>query len=152
MEEDGFGAEDDDFDEADEDGDAEEELEEDHEADGEDEVQVLDEQEAADRVEGNRPQRITTPFLTKYERARVLGTRALQISMGAPVLVPITGEQDPLLIAQKELSNGKIPFIIRRHLPSGEYEDWPVSELRNDFDDDINKVFHFAPNSTNAFV
>lgn len=41
--------------------------------------------------------------MTKYERARVLGTRALQIAMGAPVMVEIEGESDPLEIARKEL-------------------------------------------------
>jgi len=73
--------------------------------------------------------RVTTPYLTKYERARVLGTRALQISMNAPVLVQLDGESDPLQIALKELSQGKIPLIIRRYLPDGSFEDWSVSEL-----------------------
>ncbi|KAI0784980.1 RNA polymerase, subunit omega/K/RPB6 [Abortiporus biennis] len=76
--------------------------------------------------------RITTPYLTKYERARVLGTRALQISMNAPVLVPLDGETDALQIAIKELSQRKIPLIIRRYLPDGSFEDWPVSELITD--------------------
>ena len=39
---------------------------------------------------------MTTPYMTKYERARVLGTRALQISMNAPVMVELDGETDPL--------------------------------------------------------
>ncbi|XP_025928357.1 DNA-directed RNA polymerases I, II, and III subunit RPABC2 isoform X6 [Apteryx rowi] len=45
--------------------------------------------------------------MTKYERARVLGTRALQIAMCAPVMVELEGETDPLLIAMKELKNMK---------------------------------------------
>lgn len=45
--------------------------------------------------------RITTQYMTKYERARVLGTRALQIAMGAPVMVELEGETDPLQIAKK---------------------------------------------------
>lgn len=92
--------------------------------------------------------RITTPYLTKYERARVLGTRALQIrcvssdflrvcralltlrrSMNAPVLVPLDGETDALSIASKELSQRKIPLTVRRYLPDGSFEDWAVSEL-----------------------
>ena len=93
--------------------------------------------------------RVTTPYLTKYERARVLGTRALQIrsvdsvtlqsggfgfivcvcSMNAPVLVPLDGESDALQIAIKELSQGKSPLIIRRYLPDGSFEDWSVAEL-----------------------
>lgn len=47
--------------------------------------------------------RITTPYMTKYERARVLGARALQIAMCAPVMVELEGETDPLQIAMKEL-------------------------------------------------
>uniref|UniRef100_A0A672SCP0 DNA-directed RNA polymerases I, II, and III subunit RPABC2 n=1 Tax=Sinocyclocheilus grahami TaxID=75366 RepID=A0A672SCP0_SINGR len=73
--------------------------------------------------------RITTPYMTKYERARVLGTRALQIAMCAPVMVELEGETDPLQIAMKELKSRKIPIIIRRYLPDGSYEDWGCDEL-----------------------
>ena len=65
----------------------------------------------------------------RYERARVLGTRALQIAMCAPVMVEIEGETDPLQIAMKELKQRKIPFIIRRYLPDQSYEDWPLNML-----------------------
>mmetsp|Transcript_1128 Transcript_1128/g.2576 ORF Transcript_1128/g.2576 Transcript_1128/m.2576 type:complete len:134 (+) Transcript_1128:155-556(+) len=82
------------------------------------------------RVEnGETKERVTTRFMTKYERARVLGTRALQISMNAPVLVDTEKLTDPLQIAMKELREKKIPFIIRRYLPDGSYEDWSVDEL-----------------------
>lgn len=73
--------------------------------------------------------RNTTPYMTKYERARVLGTRALQISMNAPVLVDLEGETDPLQIAMKELTQKKLPLVIRRYLPDGSYEDWGCDEL-----------------------
>ncbi|KAI9218387.1 RNA polymerase, subunit omega/K/RPB6, partial [Blastocladiella britannica] len=73
--------------------------------------------------------RITTPYMTKYEKARLLGTRALQISMNAPVLTELNGETDSLQIAMKELREKKIPLIIRRHLPDGSYEDWGADEL-----------------------
>lgn len=75
----------------------------------------------------------TTPFLTKYEKARIIGARALQISKNSPILIPtenLGGETDPIVIAEMELREGKIPFIIRRHLPDGSYEDWPVKELK----------------------
>lgn len=65
--------------------------------------------------------RTTTPYMTKYERARVLGTRALQISNNAPVLVDVEGETDPLQIAIKELREKKIPLVVRRYLPDGWY-------------------------------
>lgn len=73
--------------------------------------------------------RITARYMTKYERARVLGTRAQQISMGAPVMVELVGETDPLMIAHKELRHKKIPITIRRYLPDGSFEDWNCSEL-----------------------
>ena len=77
----------------------------------------------------DKAKRITTRYMTKYERARVLGTRALQISMNAPVMVDIGSETDPLKIAQKELRERKIPMIIRRYLPDNSYEDWNLDEL-----------------------
>ncbi|MED6224410.1 hypothetical protein PIB30_083685 [Stylosanthes scabra] len=49
-----------------------------------------------------RPRK-TSKYMIKYERARILGTRALQISMNAPVMVELEGETDPLEIAMKEL-------------------------------------------------
>ncbi|KXS22456.1 RNA polymerase Rpb6 [Gonapodya prolifera JEL478] len=76
-----------------------------------------------------KDKRTTTPYLTKYERARLLGTRALQISMNAPVMVDLEGETDPLDIAQKELQAKKIPLLVRRYLPDGSWEDWSVEEL-----------------------
>lgn len=84
----------------------------------------------ADTHQPTPPQkRITTPYMTKYERARVLGTRALQIAMCAPVMVELEGETDPLVIAMKELKAKKIPIIIRRYLPDGSFEDWGIEEL-----------------------
>ena len=94
---------------------------------GEDNVEVL--QSAQGPIDPS--QRITTPFMTKYERARVLGTRALQISMGAPVMVDLDGETDPLKIATMELNDKKIPMIVRRYLPDGSHEDWKIQELLN---------------------
>lgn len=76
-----------------------------------------------------KEKRTTTPYMTKYERARILGTRALQISLNAPVLVDIEGETDPLQIAMKELTQRKVPLVVRRYLPDGSYEDWGCDEL-----------------------
>ncbi|EPY26052.1 DNA-directed RNA polymerases I, II, and III subunit RPABC2 [Strigomonas culicis] len=91
-------------------------------------------QAAKGAVARRREQRVTAPYLTKYERARVLGTRALQISQNAPVLVAIEGETDPLLIAQKELRERVLPLLLRRVLPDHTYEDWSITELEVDFD------------------
>ncbi|XP_052832423.1 DNA-directed RNA polymerases I, II, and III subunit RPABC2 [Octopus bimaculoides] len=90
-------------------------------------IDILPSSEASLKVDHDK--RITTPFMTKYERARVLGTRALQIAMCAPVMVELEGETDPLQIAMKELKARKIPIIIRRYLPDGSYEDWAIEEL-----------------------
>ncbi|KAF9975969.1 DNA-directed RNA polymerases I II and III subunit RPABC2 [Actinomortierella ambigua] len=76
-----------------------------------------------------KEERTTTPYMTKYERARILGARALQLSMNAPVLVDLEGESDALEIAMKELNQKKIPLVIRRNLPNNTYEDWEVSEM-----------------------
>ena len=86
------------------------------------------EAEEKEQVKKDRPRK-TSKYMTKYERARILGTRALQISMNAPVMVELEGETDPLEIAMKELRERKIPFTIRRYLPDGSYEDWGVDEL-----------------------
>ncbi|GAA5841544.1 hypothetical protein JCM5353_006612 [Sporobolomyces roseus] len=100
-----------------------------HEIQGADQVVESGGQSNGQTPKTANKERVTTPYMTKYERARILGTRALQISMNAPVLVPLEGESDPLVIAQKELSAKKIPLVVRRFLPDGSYEDWLVSEL-----------------------
>ena len=74
-------------------------------------------------------ERITSRYMSKYERTRIVGTRALQLSQNAPVLVNLNGETDPLKIAKRELQEKKIPIIVRRHLPNGRFEDWSVHEL-----------------------
>ncbi|KAK2185723.1 hypothetical protein NP493_225g01021 [Ridgeia piscesae] len=92
-----------------------------------DQVDILPAGDSSQQVEPQN--RITTPYMTKYERARVLGTRALQIAMCAPVMVELEGETDPLQIAMKELKARKVPIIIRRYLPDGSFEDWGIDDL-----------------------
>lgn len=89
--------------------------------------------EAADAApkESTGPRR-TSPYMTKYERARIIGSRALQISLNAPVMVDTEGETDPMAIAERELNAKLVPFIVRRFLPDGTYEDWKISELIQD--------------------
>ena len=75
-------------------------------------------------------ERETSRFLTKYERAKILGERAIQISNGDKVMVEVDeGVWDPLAIAEKELREKKIEYIVRRYLPDGSYEDWDLNEL-----------------------
>jgi len=72
----------------------------------------------------------TAPYLTKYEKARVLGQRAKQIEHGAKPFVRIPENIiDAYLIADLELKEKKIPFIIRRPLPNGACEYWKLADL-----------------------
>ena len=72
----------------------------------------------------------TLPFLTKYERTRILGQRASQINSGAKPLIPVKADVlDGYLIAEEELNLKKIPFIIKRPMPNGGFEYWRVSDL-----------------------
>ncbi|HDO41362.1 MAG TPA: DNA-directed RNA polymerase subunit K [Candidatus Bathyarchaeota archaeon] len=73
---------------------------------------------------------IGPPKLTRFERARICGARALQIAMGAPVLIQVTeGMTNPIDIALKELESGVLPITIRRTLPDGTYQDIPLKWL-----------------------
>jgi len=67
--------------------------------------------------------------LTKYERARVIGARALQLALGAPPLIRVESVKDPIEIAEEELRAGVLPIVIRRRLPSGKYQDIPLKYL-----------------------
>ena len=72
----------------------------------------------------------TFPYLTKFERAKILGQRAKQINNGSPIFVKVTPNIiDGHTIALMELQQKKIPFIIKRPLPNGSNEYWKVSDL-----------------------
>ena len=72
----------------------------------------------------------TNPFLSKYEKTKILGQRAKQINLGHPpyITVPAT-IIDGYLIAELELREKKIPIIIRRPLPGGRSEYWKLADL-----------------------
>lgn len=74
--------------------------------------------------------RITKNIMTSYERVRLLGTRAKQLSSGAKPLIAGVENMNPKDIAKIELEHKMTPFIIRRELPSGEIEEWKISELQ----------------------
>ena len=80
--------------------------------------------------EENRENRISMPFLTKYERAAILGVRAKQISAGAHPLIDPGTETNLLKIAYLELKQGKLPFILKRKVGEN-IEYWKVKELIN---------------------
>ena len=69
------------------------------------------------------------PKITRFEKARIVGARALQISMGAPILVDADEKTNPIDIALKELGAGILPITIRRTLPDGTFQDIPLKWL-----------------------
>ena len=72
----------------------------------------------------------TIPYLTKYEKARVIGQRAKQLETGANPLVKVPESIiDGYIIAELELREKKLPFIIRRPIPSGGCEYWNLRDL-----------------------
>lgn len=74
----------------------------------------------------------TIPYLTKYERARILGQRAKQIESGSEPFINIPESViDGHIIAELELQQKRIPFIIRRPIPDGSFEYWHVRDLEN---------------------
>jgi DNA-directed RNA polymerase I, II, and III subunit RPABC2 len=74
----------------------------------------------------------TIPYLTKYEKARILGQRAKQINSGAYPFVKVPENViDGYIIAEMELKQKRIPFIIRRPLPNGGSEYWKVQDLED---------------------
>jgi DNA-directed RNA polymerase subunit K/omega len=66
--------------------------------------------------------------LTKYEIARVIGARALQLAYDAIPLVEPKPNETPIDIAKREFEEGLLPIIIRRKLPDGSYEDIDLME------------------------
>ena len=68
--------------------------------------------------------------MTRFEKARILGTRVRQLSNNAPALVDPGDETDLLRIATKELKAGVLTISIRRYLGDGSHEDWSVNELK----------------------
>jgi DNA-directed RNA polymerases I, II, and III subunit RPABC2 len=78
--------------------------------------------------------RITEPYYTKYEYTTLLALRATQLAGGATPFVPIQefNRDDPRLvwkIAEREILEKKLPFILKRSLPNGEAEYWSITEL-----------------------
>ncbi len=72
----------------------------------------------------------TYPFLTQYERTRIIGFRANQLSQGAqPFIIVPEHVSDVREIARLELAEKRLPFIIKRPLPDGKYEYWRLQDL-----------------------
>jgi DNA-directed RNA polymerase I, II, and III subunit RPABC2 len=72
----------------------------------------------------------TTPILTRYEKSRIVGVRAKQLNSGSLSLIKNADSIiDGMLIAELELKEKKVPFIIRRPLPNGSCEYWNIKDL-----------------------
>jgi DNA-directed RNA polymerase I, II, and III subunit RPABC2 len=72
----------------------------------------------------------TYPFLTLYEKTKIIGLRANQLSKGARPYVPVPDHISNVReIARMELEQKRLPFIVKRPLPNGSYEYWRLSDL-----------------------
>ena len=72
----------------------------------------------------------TLPFITRYERAKILGERASQLEAGAKPMIKVEPNVlDGYLIALKEFEEKRIPFIVKRPLPNGSCEYWKLQDL-----------------------
>ena len=71
------------------------------------------------------------PTLTRFEKARIMGARALQLSLGAPPFIDIpVSAATSLDISMKELEERVIPITIRRVLPNGDYQNIPLFDFK----------------------
>ena len=71
------------------------------------------------------------PTLTRFEKARIMGARALQLSLGAPVFIEIPKNATTSLeIAMEELEQRVIPIVIRRTLTNSDYQNIPIDKFQ----------------------
>ena len=74
---------------------------------------------------------IGPPMLTRFEKARIMGARALQLSLGAPPFISVPKDTTTSLdIAMEELNERLIPIVIRRVLPNGDYQNIPINHFK----------------------
>ena len=99
-------------------------------------IKEIEAREVVERVEEHDPVEIPCekgkitigpPTLTRFEKARIMGARALQLSLGAPPFIPIPKTaRISLDISMEELDQRVIPITIRRVLPNGDYQNIPI--------------------------
>lgn len=95
------------------------------------EVQPVSRESVQDEL---KKERISMPYYTKYEQVTLIGTRAQQLAEGSKPLVSLDGmfTSDPQFVwkvAEKEVFERKLPFIIHRRFPDGRSEYWSAMEL-----------------------
>jgi len=99
-------------------------------------IKEIEEREIVEKIEEHEPVEIPCeknkitigpPTLTRFEKARIMGARALQLSLGAPPFIPIPKTaRISLDISMEELEQRVIPITIRRVLPNGDYQNIPI--------------------------
>ena len=78
-------------------------------------------------ISGKGKIQLGPPTLTRFEKARIMGARALQLSLGAPPFIEIPpSAKTSLDIALAELEQRIIPIVIRRRLPNGDHQNIPI--------------------------
>ena len=74
--------------------------------------------------------RVTKPFMTRFEKAKILGVRSEMLANGAPALINVPkGITSTYEIATMEYQQKKIPLIIKRKLPNNTFEYWKIDDL-----------------------
>jgi len=74
---------------------------------------------------------IGPPWLTRFEKARITGSRSLQLSLGAPPLIKVPeGARSSIMLAVAEIDQKALPISIRRILPNGAYQDIPIDWMK----------------------
>ena len=74
---------------------------------------------------------IGPPWLTRFEKARITGSRSLQLSLGAPPLIKVPTEaRSSIMLAVAEIDQKALPISIRRILPNGAYQDIPIDWMK----------------------
>jgi len=103
------------------------------------ECEIIRNREVITRDSQHKPVEITNkdglvvtgpPTLTRFEKARIMGARALQLSLGAPIFIEIPKNATTSLeIAMEELKQRVIPIVIKRTLPNGDYQNIPIDQF-----------------------
>ena len=108
-----------------------EQLEKQCEAIRQREIIDIDEQHDAVELTADGKILMGPPTLTRFEKARIMGARALQLSLGAPTFIDIpVSSATSLDISMKELEERVIPITIRRVIPNGDYQNIPLFDYK----------------------
>ena len=119
--------------------DGKESMTEDEQAKLNERIKEIENREVVERVEDHTPVEIPCDgdvligplTLTRFEKARIMGARALQLSLGAPPFIPIPKTaRISLDISMEELEQRVIPITIRRVLPNGDYQNIPIAYFK----------------------